>query len=96
MEKLPCVYILTNTRHTVVYIGVTSNLVKRVWEHKEKFVRGFTKKYNVDQLVYYEVCLNMASAIDREKQLKGGSRQKKIDLINRTNPSWQDLYETLC
>lgn len=87
------VYILTNIRHTVLYIGVTNNLERRIAEHKQKLVPGFTKRYNVDQLVYLEETGDVIAAIEREKQLKAGSRQKKIDLINAMNPSWQDLSE---
>jgi putative endonuclease len=90
-EKLPCVYILTNERHTVLYVGVTSDLKARVHQHREKLIRGFTSRYNVHKLVYYEVASEMAAAIIREKQLKAGSRQKKIDLINAFNPQWRDL-----
>ena len=86
------IYILTNTTQNVLYIGVTSNLVKRVWEHKNKVVKGFTEKYKVDKLVYYEVCESIESAIEREKQLKAGPRKKKVSLIVQKNPQWRDLY----
>jgi putative endonuclease len=89
------VYIMTNQRHSVLYTGVTNNLKRRVWEHKEKPVEGFTQKYRVNKLVYYEVADDIRSAIAREKQLKGGSRQKKIDLVNEMNPEWRDLYDEL-
>ncbi len=89
------VYIMTNRRHTVLYTGVTGDLVKRVWEHKEKIAEGFTKHYNIDKLVYYEVCGDVRGAISREKQIKAGSRKKKLDLINSMNPEWRDLYEGL-
>ena len=89
------VYILTNTRNTVLYTGVTSNLQKRIFEHRSKLVPGFTKKYNCTKLVYYEIHDDIESAIAREKQVKAGSREKKLDLIRTTNPSWTDLYETL-
>jgi len=95
MRKQYFVYILTNKHHTVLYVGVTSDLPKRVYQHRMKLVAGFTSRYNVDKLVYYEVADNPEAAIAREKQIKGGSRQKKIDLINGMNPQWQDLYETL-
>jgi len=95
MEKQYYVYIMTNKRNTVLYTGVTSNLIKRVYEHKAKFVSGFTKKYNVDKLVFYEVFNDVYNAIVREKQIKAGSRQKKIELINSMNSKWQDLYEKL-
>ncbi len=94
-EKQYCVYILTNQRDTVLYTGVTSNLPGRVWQHKEKFVKGFTKQYNVDKLVYYEVFDDPYEAITREKQIKGGSRKKKIDLIQKMNPTWRDLSTSL-
>jgi putative endonuclease len=86
------VYILTNDSDKVLYTGVTSDLVKRVYEHKEKMVEGFTKKYNVDKLVYYEVSDGIEEAILREKQIKAGSRKKKIDLIKSMNPGFKDLY----
>ena len=89
------VYILTNRYNTVLYTGVTSNLKKRVWEHRQKLVEGFTKRYNVEKLVYYEAADDIASAIAREKQIKAGSRQKKIDLVNGLNPQWRDLYDEL-
>jgi len=90
-EKLGYVYILTNKNNSVLYIGVTSDLTRRIQEHKEKVVKGFTRKYNLDKLVYYEVSQSIYSAIEREKKLKGGSRKKKIDLINSINPEWRDL-----
>lgn len=89
------VYILTNKTHSVLYIGVTNDLKRRVYEHKEKLVGGFTKKYNVDKLVYYEAGDDVVSAISREKQLKDGSRLKKIRLIENVNIEWCDLYEDL-
>ncbi|HEY6041015.1 MAG TPA: GIY-YIG nuclease family protein [Anaerolineae bacterium] len=94
-EKQFYVYIMTNKGDTVLYTGVTSNLQRRVWEHKEKIIEGFTKRYNITKLVYYEVFEDGRSAIAREKQIKAGSRQKKIDLINRMNSGWRDLYGTL-
>ena len=86
---------MTNKRNTVLYTGVTSNLLKRVYEHKNKVIKGFTSKYNIIKLVYYEVFNDMYNAIAREKQIKGGSRQKKIDLVNSMNPGWKDLYPDL-
>jgi putative endonuclease len=83
---------MTNKNNTVIYTGVTSDLKKRVYEHKEKLVKGFTKRYNLDKLVYYEVLDDPYNAISREKQIKSGSRQKKIDLINKMNKKWNDLY----
>ena len=85
------VYILTNINNTTFYIGVTSNLSKRIWEHKNKFVDGFTKKYNVDKLVYYELTENIETAINREKQLKNWHRDWKIKLIKKINPNFDDL-----
>ncbi|NJL64499.1 MAG: GIY-YIG nuclease family protein [Methylacidiphilales bacterium] len=89
------IYLITNEHNTVLYTGVTSDLIKRVYEHKEKLIDGFTKKYNVNKLVYYEIFTDINSAIAREKQIKAGSRQKKIDLINSLNPAWCDLYDDL-
>ena len=86
---------MTNKNNTVLYTGVTSDLKRRVYEHKRKFVKSFTSKYNVDKLVYYEAFDDIYNAITREKQIKAGSRQKKIDLINNTNESWADLYEKI-
>lgn len=88
-------YIMTNIGNNVLYTGVTNNLKRRVFEHKEKLVEGFTKKYNIVKLVYYEIFEDIENAILREKQIKGGSRQKKIDLINSMNRDWKDLYEEL-
>ena len=93
--RIYCVYILANRRHSVLYTGVTGDLKKRVWEHREKFVKGFTKSYDVDKLVYYDNCADILGAIAREKQIKAGSRAKKIGLINEMNPEWRDLYEEL-
>ncbi len=87
------VYILTNKNHTVLYTGVTNDLSRRVWEHKEKMHNGFTKWYSVNKLVYCEPFDDVRDAIAREKQIKAGSRQKKIDLINSVNKEWRDLYE---
>jgi putative endonuclease len=95
MDKQSYVYILTNYDKTTLYTGVTSDLVKRIYEHKHKFTKGFTSKYYVDRLVYYQVFEDINEAIRREKQIKGGSRQKKIDLINTFNPEWKDLYEEI-
>jgi len=95
MGKQYYVYILTNKNNRVLYTGVTNDLKKRVYEHKEKFVNGFTKKYNVSKLVYYEILEDPENAILREKKIKAGSRQKKIDLINSMNKEWADLYREL-
>jgi putative endonuclease len=89
------VYIMTNVRNTVLYVGVTNDLVRRIYEHKEKLVSGFTKKYNIVKLVYYEVFDDIENAILREKQIKAGSRQKKVQLINGANKEWRDLYDEL-
>ena len=89
------VYILTNKYNNVFYVGVTSNLPKRVYEHKNKLVDGFTKKYNIDKLVYYIVSESIESAIAHEKYLKGKSRQFKMNLIEGFNPQWNDLYDSI-
>lgn len=94
-KKQGFVYILSNQRNTVLYVGVTSNLCKRMYEHKEKKVDGFTKRYNIDKLVYYEVYEDIETAIQREKQMKAGSRKKKIELIESKNPEWKDLSKDL-
>jgi putative endonuclease len=95
VEKVYCVYILTNQRNTVLYTGVTGDLRTRVQQHREKLVPGFTNWYNVSKLVYYEAGGDASGAIAREKQIKAGSRRKKIELINQLNPEWRDLYEEL-
>ena len=86
---------MTSKRNTVLYTGITSDLPKRVYHHKNKLVEGFTKKYNIVKLVYYECFENVESAIRREKQIKAGSRKKKIELINSINPTWKDLSEEI-
>ena len=86
------VYILTNKTNRVLYVGVTNNLVRRVYEHKNKAVEGFTEKYNVNKLVYYDATTDVRAAIAREKQIKGWVRQKKLNLISDLNPLWRDLY----
>ena len=95
MSKQPCVYLLASKRNGTLYIGVTSDLVKRVWEHKNHVVDGFTKKHGVDQLVWYEVHETMESAISREKAIKEWQRAWKLRLIEQANPNWNDFYETL-
>jgi putative endonuclease len=95
VSKQYYVYIMTNKRNTVLYVGVTNDLIRRVYAHKEKLADGFTKKYNVVKVVYYEVLEDMENAILREKQIKAGSRQKKIQLVNSMNREWRDLYEEL-
>ena len=94
-QKQGFVYILASKSHGVLYIGVTSNIVKRVWEHKQNTIEGFTKKYNVKQLVYYEVTESIESAIVREKQLKKWNRAWKVRLIESVNPEWKDLYSSI-
>ncbi len=86
---------MTNPKNSVLYTGVTSDLRKRIYEHKDKLEESFTKKYNVVKLVYYEMFRDSYNAISREKQIKGGSRKKKLDLINGFNPKWEDLYSEL-
>ena len=94
-QKTYFVYILSNWNNKVVYIGVTSDLNKRIYQHKNKLIDGFTKKYNVTKLVYYEATEDVLSAISREKQLKGWVRKKKNSLIKKLNPDWNDLSEAL-
>jgi len=86
---------MASKRNGTLYIGVTSDLVKRVWEHRNKMVEGFTKRYGVHQLVWYEMHEGMETAIEREKQLKEWKRKWKLELIESVNPSWQDLYHTI-
>jgi len=95
MQKYYCVYIITNTRNTVLYTGVTGNLTGRIYYHRNKSVSSFSSKYNLEKLVYYEIFEDINQAIAREKQIKGGSRKKKIELINKFNPKWKDLYSTV-
>jgi putative endonuclease len=95
LQKQPAVYILTNKSNNVLYVGVTSDLIKRIYEHKNHVMEGFTAKYNVTKLVYFELCDEMETAITREKVLKGWKRSKKISLIEKENATWQDLYEDL-
>ena len=94
--RVPCVYILASRVNGVLYIGGTSNLVQRVWEHKNDFVPGFTKRYRVHTLVWYEVHGSMESAITREKALKKWNRAWKLELIEKDNPKWLDLYDEIC
>jgi putative endonuclease len=94
MKKRGYIYILTNKNNTVLYVGVTSDLSKRMQQHRSGYFRNaFTSRYNITKLVYYEEFLTMEDAIAREKQLKAGSRKKKADLIEKRNPEWKDLYE---
>ncbi|MCG6878954.1 MAG: GIY-YIG nuclease family protein [Deltaproteobacteria bacterium] len=95
MDKQPAVYILASKRNGTLYIGVTSDLVKRVWEHKNDMVEGFTKRYRVHSLVWYELHESMESAILREKRVKSWKRTWKLQLIESGNPNWQDLYHDI-
>jgi putative endonuclease len=95
MSKQSAVYILASKRNGTLYIGVTSNLIKRIWEHKNNLVKGFTERYNVHNLVWYELHDNMESAISREKMLKEWKRKWKLELIERSNPNWNDLYNII-
>jgi len=95
LTKQYYVYFLTNWDNKVIYVGVTNDLKRRVYEHKNGLIAGFTRKYHAHKLVYYEVCAEIEGAILREKQVKGGSRQKKIGLITKFNPEWEDLWGKL-
>src|SRR5690348_4753684 len=95
LTKQYYVYFLTNYTNTILYTGVTNDLIRRCYEHRNHLVKGFTQKYNVTKLVYFEETQDVESAILREKQIKAGSRQKKIDLVSSTNPNWDDLYERI-
>jgi putative endonuclease len=86
---------MTNKRNTVLYTGITGDLIKRAYEHKQKIVEGFTKKYNLNKLAYYVVFNDPENAIAREKQIKAGSREKKLQLIGGMNPGWKDLYDEI-
>ena len=92
LERQYYIYIMTNHTNTVLYTGVTNDLIRRVYEHKQETTLGFTQRYHVTKLVYYEACQDVTAAIAREKQIKGGSRQAKLNLIETVNPQWQDLY----
>ena len=95
LTKQYCVYFLTNQTKKVLYAGVTNNLRRRVYEHKNALNKGFTQRYKVNQLVYFEVCEDIEGAILREKQIKGGSRRDKDELIRKFNPTWKDLSDNL-
>lgn len=95
MDKQPCVYILASRRNGTLYVGVTSHLVQRIWEHKQDFAAGFTKTYRVHRLVYYECHGDMVTAIIREKRLKKWNRAWKIRLIEEHNPDWRDMWEEI-
>ena len=89
------IYIITNKLNTVLYTGFTNNLKRRIFEHKEKINESFSKRYNLNKLVYYEIFNSPLDGITREKQIKAGSRKKKVDLSNAFNPDWEDLYESI-
>ena len=95
MNKQPAVYILSSKRNGTLYVGVTSDLIKRVWEHRNNLVDGFTKRYGVHRLVWYELHKSMESAIKREKRLKEWKRKWKVQVIEKTNPNWEDLYPSI-
>jgi putative endonuclease len=95
MDKQFYAYVMANDSNTVTYTGVTGNIKRRVFEHKEKFLEGFTQRYNISKLVYYEIFGDVINAITREKQIKGGLRNSKTKLIERMNKDWQDLYYEL-
>ena len=95
MKKCPAIYIMANMKNGTLYTGVTSNLIKRIYQHKSGTIPGFTLRYDCKHLVYYEFYEDMYNAITREKQIKGGSRKKKISLIESMNPEWLDLYYSL-
>lgn len=95
MIKRPCVYIMANKKNGAIYTGVTSNLIKRIYEHKNNIFCNFTKRYNIKMLVYYEMYDDMITAIKREKTLKGWLRSRKIALIEKNNKEWIDLYDSL-
>jgi len=95
MNRQPAVYILANKRNGTLYVGVTSDLIKRIWQHKNNVVKGFTERYSVHQLVWYELHETMESAIRKEKMLKNWKRAWKLELIERSNPNWKDLYGTI-
>ncbi len=96
MNRQPAVYLLTNRPHGTLYTGVTSDLHGRIWQHKNRITKGFSAKYNLTRLVYFELFEDMYQAISREKQIKAGSRKSKVGLIEKANPSWSDLYPEIC
>lgn len=95
MHKQSYVYIMASQRNGTIYTGVTSDLIKRTYQHKNDIIKGFTTQYNIKILVYYEIHDSIENAIQREKQIKAGSRKKKLALIEEKNPEWRDLYEEL-
>jgi len=96
MNRQPAVYLLTNRPHGTLYTGVTSDLPGRIWQHKNRLTQGFSAKYNLTRLVYFELLEDMSQAISREKQIKAVTRKSKVRLIEKTNPSWSDLYPEIC
>ena len=96
MKKVFDVYLLANKRNGTLYLGVTSDLIKRVWEHKNALIEGFTKKYGIKMLVYYEIHENVEGAITREKQIKKWQRSWKLKMREEKNPEWRDLYADIC
>ena len=96
MKRQPAVYLLTNKPDGTLYTGVTSDLSRRMWQHKNKAMKGFSARYNLNRLVNFELCEDMYEAISREKQIKAGSGKAKIKLIERDNPEWRDLYTEIC
>ena len=94
-KYMPAIYIMANKRNGTLYTGVTNDLIRRIYQHNDGEIDGFTKRYGCKQLVYYELHGDMLSAIDREKQIKGGSRKMKLSMIEKMNPDWKDLYENL-
>jgi putative endonuclease len=95
VKKSYYVYMMTNKNNSVLYTGVTNDLERRVYEHRQKLVEGFTRRYNATKLVFFEVCSDIEVAIAREKQIKGGSRRDKVELVNSINGDWRDLWEDL-
>lgn len=95
MQNQGYVYIITNYNNTTLYTGVTSNLIKRIWEHKNEVVEGFSKKYKLHKLVYYEMTDSIETALNREKYIKGKSRKYKLQLVESINKDWNDLYDTI-
>ncbi|MDA1317139.1 MAG: GIY-YIG nuclease family protein [bacterium] len=95
MSKYYCIYIITNTTDTVLYTGVTGNLIGRIYHHRNKSASSFSSKYNLNKLVYYEIFEDVTLAIKREKQIKASNRKKKIELITKFNNDWKDLYSSL-
>ena len=95
-ERQPCVYLLASRRNGTLYAGVTANLARRIWQHRNLVVEGFTKRYHVHLLVWFELHETMESAIAREKAIKAWKRAWKVELIEKSNPYWRDLYEEIC